>query len=102
MQCVDHNSLRQEHQAAVQNFRASIRDLVALVDHSAADSDFNLAHRRIRVARRACEADGTPGNITKENMGAEIQSSPLSPNQPTLSIQLKGLYRYHQLTLAWS
>src|ERR1022692_2267908 len=28
--------LRQEHQAAVQNFRAAIRDLVALVDNSAA------------------------------------------------------------------
>ena len=43
------------HQAAVQKFRASIRDLVVLVDNSAADSDFNLAQRRIRAARRACE-----------------------------------------------
>ena len=55
MLCAEHDSLRQEHQAAVQNFRASIRDLVVLVDHSAADPDFKLAHRRIRAARGACE-----------------------------------------------
>ena len=50
-----HDSLRQEYQAAVQNFRASIDDLVVLVENSAPDSDFNLAHRRIKAARRACE-----------------------------------------------
>jgi hypothetical protein len=55
MLCAEHDSLRHEHQAAVQSFRASIRDLVILVDNSATDSDFNLAHRRIRVARRAYE-----------------------------------------------
>ena len=55
MLCAERDLLRHEHQAAVQNFRASVRDLVILVDNSAADSDFNLAHRRIRVARLACE-----------------------------------------------
>ena len=55
MLCAQHDSLRQEHQAAVHKFRESLRDLVVLVDNSAADSDFNLAHRRIRAARRACE-----------------------------------------------
>jgi hypothetical protein len=50
-----HDSLRQEYQAAVQNFRASIDDLVVLVEKSAADSDVNLAHQRINAARRACE-----------------------------------------------
>ena len=55
MLCAEHDSLRQEHQAAVRKFRESIGDLVVLVDNSAADSDFNLAHRRIRAARRACE-----------------------------------------------
>jgi hypothetical protein len=35
MLCSDHDSLRQEHQAAVRDFRASIRDLVVLVDNSA-------------------------------------------------------------------
>ena len=55
MLCAEYDSLRQEHHAAVQNFRASIRDLVVLVDHSAADSDFNLAHLRIKAARGACE-----------------------------------------------
>jgi hypothetical protein len=56
MLCAERDSLRHEYEAAVQNLRASIRDLVMLVDHSVADSDFNLAHRRIRVARRAYEA----------------------------------------------
>ena len=56
MLCAERDSLRHEYQAALQNFRASIRDLVMLVDNSAADSAFNLAHRRIRVARRAYEA----------------------------------------------
>ena len=56
MLCAERDSLRHEHQAAARNFRASIRDLVILVDNSVADSDFNLAHRRIRVARRAYEA----------------------------------------------
>jgi hypothetical protein len=55
MLCAEHDSLRHEHQAVVQNFRAAIRDLVVLVDNSAADSNFNLAHLRIRAARRACE-----------------------------------------------
>ena len=56
MPCAERDSLRHEHQAAVQNLRESIRDLVILVDNSVADSDFNLAHRRIRVAHRAYEA----------------------------------------------
>jgi hypothetical protein len=56
MLCAERESLWHEHQAAVQNSRASIRDLVILVDNSVADSDFNLAHRRIRVARSAYEA----------------------------------------------
>jgi hypothetical protein len=52
----EHDSLRLEHQATVQNFRASIDDLVILVNgNSATDSDFYLAHRRIRAARRACK-----------------------------------------------
>lgn len=55
MLCAERDLLRHEHQAAVQNLRASILDLVVLVDNSAADSDFDLAHRRIRIARRACE-----------------------------------------------
>ena len=55
MLCAEHDSLRQEHYAAVQKFRASIRDLVVLVDHSGADSDFKLAHLRIRAARGGCE-----------------------------------------------
>ena len=57
MLCAKRDSLRREHKTAVQNFRASIRDLVTLVDNSDADSDsdFDLAHRRIGVARRAYE-----------------------------------------------
>ena len=56
MLCAKYDLLRQEHQAVVQTFRASIRDLVRLVDNSATDSDFNLAHLRIRAARGICEA----------------------------------------------
>ena len=56
MLCAERDSLQREHKVAVHNFHASIRDLVVLVDTSAADVDFNLAHRRIRATRRACEA----------------------------------------------
>jgi hypothetical protein len=55
MLCAEYDSLRQEHHAAVQDYRASIRDLVVFVDNSAIDSEFNRAHRRIRAARRTCE-----------------------------------------------
>ena len=56
MLCAERDSLRHAQQAAVQNLRESIRDLVILVDNSGTDSDFNLYHRRIGVARRAYEA----------------------------------------------
>ena len=56
MPCAERDSLRDEHRAAVQGFRAAIRDLAVLVDTFGADSDFNLAHQRIRGVRRACEA----------------------------------------------
>ena len=53
--CTEQVSLRLEYRAAVKKFRAAIRDLVVLVDNSATDSDFNLAHRRIRAARGVCD-----------------------------------------------
>ena len=56
MLCAERDSLWQQHRVIVQQFRASIRNLVALVDNSASDLSFNLAHRRIRATRRACEA----------------------------------------------
>jgi hypothetical protein len=56
MLCAERDSLRQEHQEAVLSFPTSIRDSVKLVDNSFADSDFNVAHMRIRAARGACEA----------------------------------------------
>jgi hypothetical protein len=58
MLCVERDSLRQEHQVTVRNFRASIRDLVVLVDNSDLNSasDFDFAHIRIRAARGTCEA----------------------------------------------
>ena len=55
MLCAERDTLRRKRQAAVRNFRASIRDLVVLVDNSAADSDFHLAHGRIGDARHAYE-----------------------------------------------
>ena len=50
-----HDSLRLEHRAAVQHYLAAIRDLAALVDTSATDSEFDLAHLRIRAASGACQ-----------------------------------------------
>jgi hypothetical protein len=55
MLCTEHDSLRQAQREAVKTFRASIRDLVVLVENSATDSDFTLAHLRIRAACGACE-----------------------------------------------
>jgi hypothetical protein len=55
MLCAERDSLRDELLAAVQDFRAFIRDLAVLVDTSATDPDFNQAHRRIRAALRDCE-----------------------------------------------
>ena len=55
MLCTERDALRDEHRAAVQGFRASIRDLAVLVDTSATDPNINLAHRRIRAALRDCE-----------------------------------------------
>ena len=51
----EHDSLRQELRAAGQNLVATIRHLVGLVDTSATDSDFDLAHVRIRAARGVYE-----------------------------------------------
>ncbi len=56
MRCAEYDAYWQEHQAAAKTFYASLRALVALVDNSALDSDFNLAHRRIRADLRTCQA----------------------------------------------
>jgi hypothetical protein len=56
MPCAERDLLRQEHRAAFNDFRASLFVLAILVDNSAPDSEFKLAHRRIRAARRTCEA----------------------------------------------
>ena len=56
MWCAEYDALWQEHQAAATNFYESICALAVLVDHLAPDSDFNLAHRRIRANLRACQA----------------------------------------------
>ncbi len=56
MLCRGRDSLRREHRTAVLEFRASIRDLVILVDNTAAqDQEFDLAHQRIMISRWACE-----------------------------------------------
>jgi len=67
MLCPGRDSLRQEHRTAVQEFRASIRDLVILVDNSASDQEFGLAHQRIMISRWACEV----GRYDLENHRAE-------------------------------
>ena len=55
MLCAERDSLRQQHRAVVATFRASIRDLVVLVERSATESAFSRAHLRIRAACGACE-----------------------------------------------
>ena len=55
MLCIEYDSLRQEQRAAVKTLRGSIHELVILVENSAADSEFTLAHLRIRAACGACE-----------------------------------------------
>jgi len=56
MPCMDQNALWQEHRAAVQNYVAAIRALVALVDHSAENPAFNRAHLLIEATRGLCDA----------------------------------------------
>jgi len=56
MRSAEYNAFWQEHQAAAKNFYASVRALVALIDHSIPDSDLNLARRRIRANLRTCQA----------------------------------------------
>ena len=49
------NALWQGHRAAGKNYVAAIHALVGLVNHSAEDQAFNLAHLRIKAARGLCE-----------------------------------------------
>ena len=56
MWCAEYDAYWQEHQARAKKFYESIRALAVLVDHLAPDSDFNLAHRRIRADLRFCQA----------------------------------------------
>ena len=55
MVCAEYISLREAHQVAAQIFVRPSATWSYLLTNSVADSDFNLAHRRIRAARRACE-----------------------------------------------
>lgn len=55
MLCADRNAFWQEQQAAVENYITAMRSLVALVDHSAANPAFDLAHLLITAARGLCD-----------------------------------------------
>jgi hypothetical protein len=55
MLCAEQDALWQEYRAAVHNYHSAIRELVALVDSSAKDSDFDRVHLRIKSARGLCE-----------------------------------------------
>jgi hypothetical protein len=55
MLCAERDSLLREHRAAFQLLHASLVVLVVLVDNSATESEFKLAHVRIRYNRGACE-----------------------------------------------
>jgi hypothetical protein len=60
MLCAEQNAFWQEHRAAVHNYHAAVRVLIVLVDKSATNSDFNLAHLKIRATRGLCEAAQAP------------------------------------------
>jgi hypothetical protein len=55
MLCAEQNAFWQEYRAALENYIAAIRSLVALVDHSAANPAFDLAHLRVKAARGLCD-----------------------------------------------
>jgi hypothetical protein len=55
MLCAEQNAFWQEHRAAVNNYVAAIHALVGLVNHSAEDPAFNLAHLRIKATRGLCD-----------------------------------------------
>jgi hypothetical protein len=67
MLCSERDSLRLEHQIAFGIYCGAIRALVVLVDHSAEDRDFKLAHLRINAARGASEL----ARATREHHEAE-------------------------------
>ncbi len=73
MPCAELELLRQDHRAAVRAFRASMRDLVILVENLAADSDLTRAHLRIRAACGACEvARATLEHHQLEHSGCSV------------------------------
>jgi hypothetical protein len=65
MLCTEYDSSLQEHRVAVKTFRGSIRELVVLAENSATDSEFTLAHLRIRPACGACEVARATLNIIR-------------------------------------
>ena len=76
MLCASRDVLRQELHAHVQIFRACIRELAALVDSAAADSEFDPVDRRIRAARLACATIRNALEHPKQNMSAEAMDYP--------------------------
>ncbi len=56
MLCAEQNAFWQEYRAAVKNYVAAIRELAALVVHSAEEPAFNRAHLQIKAARGLCDA----------------------------------------------
>jgi hypothetical protein len=55
MLCAEYNAFWAERQAAVKNYVAAIRELVALVDHSATNPEFIRVHVRIKATRGLCD-----------------------------------------------
>jgi ABC-type branched-subunit amino acid transport system substrate-binding protein len=55
MLCAEQHAFSQEYRAAVHNYHAAIRLPVVLIDRSATNSDFNLAHLKTKAARGLSE-----------------------------------------------
>jgi hypothetical protein len=55
MLCAEQHAFWHEHRAAVKTYVAAIHALVALVDHSAENPDFNRAHLQIKTTRALCD-----------------------------------------------
>jgi hypothetical protein len=53
--CAEQDALRQEYQAAVENYRMALGILAALVDNSATAQELNLAHWQIQATRGLCD-----------------------------------------------
>ena len=80
MLCAEQHAFWQEHQAAVKNYIAAMRALAELVDHSAEDPAFNLAHLRIKAARGLCDVTRAALELHEAEHGCGTSMLPTDPD----------------------